>query len=54
VLHQFTGVLALTAALVATQRAIASDVTSVSAARDTAAARPGLATMAPVESATTV
>jgi cytochrome c oxidase assembly protein subunit 15 len=38
VLHQFTGVLALTAALVATQRAIASGET-VSDERDTAAAR---------------
>jgi cytochrome c oxidase assembly protein subunit 15 len=54
VLHQFTGVLALTAALVATQRAMASDATSVSAERDTGAARPARAILAPVDAATTV
>ena len=54
VLHQFTGVLALTAALVATQRAMASGATSLSAERDTGAARPARATMAPVDAAATV
>jgi cytochrome c oxidase assembly protein subunit 15 len=54
VLHQFTGVLALTAALVATQRAMASDATSVPAERDTVAARPARAILAPVDAATTV
>ncbi len=54
VLHQFTGVLALTAALVATQRAMASGATSLSAERDTGAARPARAILAPVDAATTV
>ncbi len=49
VLHQFTGVLALTAALVATQRAMASGAT-VEAPRDVAAPRLARAA-APVEAA---
>jgi cytochrome c oxidase assembly protein subunit 15 len=53
VLHQFTGVLALTAALVATQRAIASGDDTVSVARNAAAARPARVTVSPVEAATT-
>ena len=51
-LHQFTGVLALTAALVATQRAIASGDDTVSVARNAAAARPVRAMVSPVEAAT--
>lgn len=53
VLHQFTGVLALTAALVATQRAIASGA-PVSAERDMAAARRARAPMTSGEAARTV
>ena len=49
VLHQFTAVLALSAALVATQRAMASGET-VAAPRDVVAARPARAA-APVEAA---
>jgi heme A synthase len=52
VLHQFTGVLALTAALVATQRAMASGAT-VEVPREVVAARPARAA-APVETATAV
>jgi len=40
VLHQFTGVLALTAALVATQRAVATVGLSATRSRETAAPRP--------------
>ncbi|MCC6241845.1 MAG: COX15/CtaA family protein [Gemmatimonadaceae bacterium] len=53
VLHQFTGVLALTAALVATQRAVASRVTNASA-QHAPSARPTRTTAARIDAATTV
>jgi len=53
VLHQFTGVLALTAALVATQRAMASGAT-VQAPHTVTATRPARSAPPPVESAAAV
>ena len=53
VLHQFTGVLALTAALVATQRAMASGET-VAAPRDVVAPRPARSAAPPASPRTAV
>ena len=53
VLHQFTGVLALTAALVATQRALASRATNTYA-HSAPSSRTARANTAPIEAATSV
>jgi heme A synthase len=52
VLHQFTGVLALTAALIATQRATSSRMVAVASAAPTSA-RVARVSAVPAETATT-